>query len=148
MQNAECRMQNEKTFPFFGEGLFCLMNETSGTGEGYRAKPNGVTNTDQPAHALSAATRRLTPLSGNRAETIPGAPNGVSNTYQLAHALAGRPTALLAAVAVFVVPIQIEQLVALLHGTAGVQIVCQLPQYFRGLQTLNVEFRQGFLSHP
>ena len=53
MQNAECRMQNEKTFPFFGEGLFCLMNETSGTGEGYRAKPNGVTNTDQPAHALA-----------------------------------------------------------------------------------------------
>ena len=55
---------------------------------------------------------------------------------------------LLAAVAVFVVPVQIEKLVALLHGAAGVQIVGQLLQYFRRLQTLDVKFRQGFFPHP
>ena len=34
---------------------------------------------------------------------------------------------LLTAVAVFIIPVQIEELVTLLHGTAGVQVIRQLP---------------------
>ena len=52
----------------------------------------------------------------------------------------------LPAVEVLVVPVQIEQLVAFFHGTAGVQVVRQLPQNFRRLQTLDIEVRQGFLA--
>ena len=89
MQNAECRMQNEKTFPFFGEGLFCLMNETSGTGEGYRAKPNGVTNTDQPAHALAGG-----PAAHAWFAELPPTPSGTQwcNEYTPACARTGWPS--------------------------------------------------------
>ena len=54
----------------------------------------------------------------------------------------------LSAVEVLVVPVQIEELVAPLHGTAGVQVVRQLPQNLCRLQALDIKVRQGFLSQP
>ena len=49
---------------------------------------------------------------------------------------------------VLIVPVQVEELVALFHGAAGVEVVGQLPEDLGGLQALDIEVRQGFLPQP
>ena len=119
------------------------MSGASGTGKRYRAVPKGVTIIDEPRtncqQPLAADTERGAPRSESEISMIAGGNHTIMNTqwsneYTPAYArIAYSRWLLLAAVAVFVVPVQIEELVALLHGAAGVQIIRQLPQGFRRL---------------